>query len=52
MFIVLVLTISVNIWHTKSYQEYLLKFTDKFDYLKASDLIVFYFFVYFLQLVV
>ena len=31
-----------------SYQEYLLQFTDKFDYLKASDLIIFFiFFVYF-----
>ena len=36
---------------TNEYQEILLRYTDKFDYLKASDLIIFFiFFVYFYKL--
>ena len=49
MFIVLVLNYFSSIFGIQnSYQEYLLKFTDKFDYLKASDLIVFFIFFVFL----
>jgi len=50
-FIVLILSYFSSIFGIQnSYQDFLLQFTDKFDYLKASDLIIFFiFFVYFFK---
>ncbi len=52
IFLALVLNYFSSIFGiTNEYQEILLRYTDKFDYLKASDLIIFFiFFVYFYKL--
>ena len=49
IFLALVLSYFSSIFGiTNEYQDIILKYTDKFDYLKASDLIIFFiFFVYF-----
>ena len=51
IFLALVLSYFSSIFGiTNEYQDILLKYTDKFDYLKASDLIIFFiFFVYFFK---
>ena len=51
IFLALVLSYFSSIFGiTNEYQNILLKYTDKFDYLKASDLIIFFiFFVYFFK---
>ena len=51
IFLALVLSYFSSIFGiTNEYQDILLKYTDKFDYLKASDLIIFFiFFIYFFK---
>lgn len=51
IFLALVLSYFSSIFGiTNEYQDIILKYTDKFDYLKASDLIIFFiFFVYFFK---
>ena len=52
IFLALVLSYFSSIFGiTNEYQDFLLRYTDKFDYLKASDLIIFFiFFLYFYKL--